>query len=165
MLSIRTKGLDKLLRNLEKRQVQVKKAIAKAKMDLAQQVFTSVVEGSPQWSGNLAANWRLVVGEGVISYQPIGNYDPENWRTTPHYKMGHPLAVGMANAQLANLAAVRWDSKIKIGNAVPYADDIEAGQGPKGGPLRDVNYLYGQIAMVGYAMAKFKTLSNSVKKI
>lgn len=165
MFAVKTRGLTALLQKLDRHKVRVQKNIVKAKVDLATKVFMSVVEGSPQWSGNLAANWKVELGGSGAAYSPIPGYDPANWATTDAYVVGHPIAVGQAIPELQKLSGAKWDSRIAISNSTPYASEVEAGHGPNGRPIRPENYVYGQIAMVAYAMTKFGVLSNTSKTI
>lgn len=165
MLAIKVSGLNQLLLKLDRHKLRVQKSIAKAKVDLATRVFTDVVEGSPQWSGNLAANWDIEVGASKASYSPIAGYSVTDWNKGDKYEAGHPLAVSMAMSNLGKLSEVKWNSKINVVNYTPYGPEVEAGNGPNGRPIRPENYVYGQIAMVAYAMMKHGALSNMSKKI
>lgn len=160
MLAIKVSGLNQLLLKLDRHKLRVQKSIAKAKVDLATRVFTDVVEGSPQWSGNLAANWDIEVGASKASYSPIAGYSATEWNKGGSYEVGHPLAIGMAMPHLSKLSEVKWNSKINVVNYTPYGSEVEAGQGPNGRPIRPENYVYGQIAMVAYAVMKHGATSS-----
>lgn len=165
MFAVKTRGLAALLQKLDRHKAYVQRGIVKAKVDLATKVFMSVVEGSPQWSGNLAANWKIELDGAGAGYSPIANYKPLGWSSSEVYEMGHPTAIGHATPELQNLSKVRWNSRIGVSNSTPYASEVEAGQGPEGHMIRPENYHYGQIAMVAYAMTKFGVLSNTSKTI
>ena len=165
MFSVKARGLSGLLKKLERHQARVKRGIATEKAKLARKVFVSVVEGSPQWSGNLAQNWNLELGTARGRYQAVMGYNPENWYRPEPFQAGDDPATTIALYTLPKLTQLKWNTPIRITNYTPYAAQVEAGQGPNGRPIRPDNYRYGQIAMVGYAMLKFGALSGSRKTI
>lgn len=169
MLAVKTPGLERMLAKLRKHKDYVKRSIAHSKLTLAGQVFKSVVEGSPQWSGNLASNWRIDIGSNRAIYKELSTYDPVNWHTQIPYFAGHERAVGIAMGQhfgkSGSIVANYWNKKIYVSNATPYAAEVELGVAPEDFSIRPENYTYGQIAMVGYAMTKFGALRNKVTKI
>ena len=124
---------------------------------LVRKVFTDLVENSPQWSGNLASNWRI----GSGGYAQITGYNPQDWYKENPYQVGSDPAVAMTlMREVPKLDAITYKSPVRIFNPTPYAADVEAGQGPNGRPIREVNKLaeYGGVAMIGYVNQKYNLL-------
>ena len=124
---------------------------------LVRKVFTDLVENSPQWSGNLASNWRI----GSGGYTQIAGYNPQDWYMENPYQMGGDPAVAMTlMREVPKLDAITYNSPVRIFNPTPYASEVEVGQGPDGRDIREVNKLaeYGGVAMIGYIKLKYGSL-------
>ena len=124
---------------------------------LVRKVFTDLVENSPQWSGNLASNWRI----GSGGYAQIAEYNPQDWYMENPYQMGDDPAVAMTlMREMPKLDSITYKSPVRIFNPTPYAAEVEAGQGPNDRPIREVNKLaeYGAVAMIGYVNQKYNLL-------
>lgn len=124
---------------------------------LVRKVFTDLVENSPQWSGNLASNWRI----GSGGYAQIAEYNPQNWYMENPYQMGGDPAVAMTlMREMPKLDSITYKSPVRIFNPTPYASEVEVGQGPDGRDIREVNKLaeYGGVAMIGYIKLKYGSL-------
>jgi hypothetical protein len=166
MLTVKAKGVAGLKSKLKQHQVRVKKAIADELSGIAKTVFTDLVKGSPQWSGNLASNWYIEIDGNAASYRPIPTYSPDNWHKQTPYVMGDDPAVSNTLArELPKLTNVKFTSSISLANYAPYATSVEEGVSSSGKPIRSENLLYGQVAMVGFAVAKYKITANKVKYI
>ena len=168
MLKIEAKGMDGMIAKLKKHKLLMEDEITDTKQRLAKLVFTDLVRGSPQWSGNLASNWYIEFHGNTGSYRPIPGYSEENWQRTEGedlYQVGDDPAVSNTiGRELPKIPSIRWNSKVTIANYTPYAAEVEEGIGPFG-PIRDVNYKYGQIAMVGYVMAKYSKLRTLKRRV
>lgn len=162
MLKIEAKGLNSLLAKIEKHKLLMHKTVTERKRRLVEMVLTDLVQGSPQWSGNLASNWYIEFHGNTGSYSPIGNYSKTDWKTNPHYERGADPAVSQTLArELPKLSGIRWNSKVQIVNYTPYAREVEQGIGPGGWKgIRPENYKYGQIAMAEYVKMKYSRLRN-----
>lgn len=163
---LKLKGVDQMIAKLKKHQLIREGRVAQTKRNLVKAVYTDLVTGSPQWSGNLASNWFIEFHGMVGSYQPIETYSETDWRRDDPYHLGDDPAVSNALArELPKISQIRWNTKIQIVNYAPYASQVEAGQGPNGRDLRPENYLYGQIAMVSYVMMKYKALRTLKRRL
>lgn len=128
--------------------------------EVVRRIFTDLVLHSPQWSGNLALNWYI----GSGGYRPIAEYS--SYGSVEPYSMGSDPAVSMVLArETRKITALSYKQPVSIFNAAPYAAEVEAGQGPNGRPIREINKLeaYGGVAMVGYADMKYNQLKSSFK--
>jgi hypothetical protein len=95
----------------------------------------SLVKNTPQYTGNLATNWYISLGDNP-SYNPIATYvGPESWKPIENpYIRGHELAVSTAYsreiAKLSNLSERIFKGnlrQVKLVNPTPYASEVEAG--------------------------------------
>jgi hypothetical protein len=124
----------------------------------AARIFKYVLEGTPQWSGNLVATWRITVGA------PASGYSDSPWKgsvgslmiDTPPHSRREPNGPAMHYArEIARdaLAAVRLGAPIFISNTAPYAWEVEENRDAKGRAfLRVVNL---PVEMVHAAADKF----------
>jgi hypothetical protein len=127
---------------------------------LAARAFKYIIEGTPQWSGNLAATWRITVGQPASVYieSPFKSADlgslsidrePFN-RTKDPNKAALHFALDVARTALAEM---RLGADTFISNTAPYAWNVEDNRDEHGKPyLRLVNL---PVEMVHAAEAKF----------
>lgn len=124
---------------------------------LVWRIFADLVNNSPQWSGNLASNWRVNTG----SYSQIPGYSTEDWyRQEPYERGDDPAVSSTMMREFPKVEAITYLKPVRIFNATPYASDVEGGQGPNGRPTREANRLaaYGGVAMIGYVNSKYNSL-------
>lgn len=160
------KGVDSMVAKLKKYELLAKGRVAETKRRLVRDIFTDLVKGSPQWSGNLASNWYIEFHGNTGAYREIADHDSNNWYREDPYQLGDDPAVGATLArELPKVAQIRWNSKVSLVNYTPYATDVEEGQGPDGRDIRPENYKYGQIAMVGYVSMKYSALRTLKRRI
>lgn len=106
-----------------------------------------VVLGTPEWSGNLAASWRITFGGPAAGYvetvfkeaefggPAAGAKEPFS-RISPNYAAVH-YAYVIAKRQLPY---VRLDSNVVISNPAPYYMPVELDKNSKGASfVRGVN--------------------------
>lgn len=126
---------------------------------LVSEVFAFCVTGTPEWTGNLAASWRLGVGAPITGYTE-SSYKRESFglplqpepynRRQPNYG-AFRLAYALAAPQLPVLH-IGVDAYIT--NTAPYAEAVEQGKAGRNG-VRAVNR---PIEMVHAAESKFSKL-------
>ena len=174
MLEVEVKGINAMVAKLRKHQLIMQGKITETKRKLVRDVFTDLVKGSPQWSGNLASNWYIEFHGNKGSYSPIDNYDPQNWKDVEHYQAGADPAVSRTlQRELSKLNQIRWNSKVQIVNYTPYAQEVEDGQGPGYKGIRPENYKftgtgskqYGRIAMKEYVLMKYGQLRTLKRRL
>ena len=166
MLKIKAKNIDGFIAKLKKHQLIVEGQVTETKRRLVRDIFTDLVQGSPQWSGNLASNWYIEFHGNTAKYKKIRDYKVRDWRRKDPYHVGKdPAVTKTLNRELPKIADIRWNSKIQIVNYAPYAASVEMGVGPEGRKIRDVNYKYGQIAMAGYVVAKYSQLRTLKRRV
>ena len=166
MLKVKAKNIDGFIAKLKKHKLLVQGQVAETKRRLVRDIFTDLVQGSPQWSGNLASNWYIEFHGNEGRYSKIAGYKPKDWKRDDPYHAGDDPAVSKTlMRELPKIANIRWNSKVQIVNYAPYASDVEAGLGPDGKPIREANYKYGQIAMAGYVTAKYSQLRTLKRRV
>jgi hypothetical protein len=131
--------------------------------DFVAKVLHDLALNTPQWSGDLAASWQVVVGKGA-SAEPNTvtalKHTPMLPRQLAKFK-GHDNAVNyaMQRNEFA-LQSIRWNSNVKIVNTNPTADIIESGITR----LRPGNYIPGDIMATATVMAKYNIGRINIKK-
>lgn len=135
-------------------------------------VFEDAIRVSPQWSGNFAANWNIETNAfGTVGYNKVKKVDP--WQTlkwwdtganngkvtdvqkdhNEKYKgqwaryAGDTDAIKFARGQVyEKIADIKWNTKVKLVNKSPIADQIEDGSVK----LRRVNMVHGTLGVLAY---------------
>lgn len=124
---------------------------------LGRLIFTDLVNNSPQWSGNLASNWRINDGtyNGSYKWNPWNEYEGE-----PHKRGDEDITWLPLMREMIKLQSLTYKDTIKIFNPTPYAYLVEQGISPNANGIREVNKLaeYGGVAMIGYVTAKYGKL-------
>jgi hypothetical protein len=107
--------------------------------------FKFILEGTPEWSGNLVANWSLTIGTPADSYDPdlfkesrreLALGEPYS-RLTPNYDAIHYAESVAAQS----LPLVRLGADVFITNNTPYAVQVALNEREDDGRpfLRSVN--------------------------
>ncbi len=152
---LKVTGLDTTLKKLQNAAKAYEISVTEAKKNFVWTVFRDIVVHTPQWSGNLAANWYIEVGNssaGTSTYSQIASYKDD--ADYSFYKGVSPFAAGMnpavdsvlqrESSKLSQMDTihfgfgsftkqvphVRWNSKIRIVNTTGYAEEVEAGIAP-----------------------------------
>ena len=109
-------------------------------------VFTDLVTHSPQWSGELAANWSVITTHQGVPSRQYWKYKP------PVRQMGDKEAVNFAlEGSKPVIASLRWNVKVSFVNPTPYSSELEAH--PE--KLRPVNLVDGQVVLARYIAQKY----------
>lgn len=98
---------------------------------LVSQTFDYILQGTPEWSGNLAANWRVGIGAAPTDYDDVfkdalskdptpGARSPYS-RQTPNQSALHYARVN-AREVIHNVSLV---GDVYIANTTPYAYEVE----------------------------------------
>lgn len=160
---IRIKGLDDFKRKLNMDRLRLERRVTKAIQNLVWDVFTDLVVHTPQWSGNMAANWFIVLGSDP-SPEPVPYNVGKSWPVTVDmlrngfspYKQGDAEAVNASmSREYSKVKRIRWNSKVRLVNPVDYADKVEGGDSET--PIREVNFTgnYRRVALETYINVKY----------
>lgn len=152
------------------RSIQATKARAEGKATLryrqfVQRVFTDLVMHTPQWSGNLAANWQIrLTNDGPAPLQgwyKKGHTGGFKDRTYEQVQLGDGEAPFAAIERAApQIDRIFWNTRVSFENPVAYAQQVAEGQGPKSPrtgqelPLRPM-HVPAAAMMTHYIVAKY----------
>ena len=154
---IQIRGLVEELMTEKARQERKVTAIYRA---VIAEIFIDIVKHTPQFSGNLTQNWQIEFTGYPGGYNRSPDYlGPQASANVAYHmadrrlggarKMGDDPSVSeTVDRELPVLGDVHWNTRVRIVNRTPYADDVQAGIGPNGRPIRDENLHYGKVAMV-----------------
>lgn len=102
--------------------------------DWTKKVFQDVVEGTPQWSGDTAANWNYSVKSADYRYERIANKTGDSGKIDyvredfGVFYRGHPYAVDEAMQRMSAVPTTTWRDPVFISNDTPIAAQLDAGQ-------------------------------------
>jgi hypothetical protein len=153
------KGLQGMIDQVVYAKLQAEKRVTFEYRNLLYNMFHDVVAGTPQWSGNLATNWGIeVAGAPGVRYREHPGYLHTYYGRIAVQKMGNDPAVRETlDRELPKLNNLKWNSKVTFINRTPYAADVQAGVGPNGLPIRQVNLdAAGQVIMLNGIKVKYQ---------
>ena len=166
--ALEIKGSRELAARLKKDVAKLKGSIQKTHQNLVFRMFRDLVIHTPQWSGTLAAHWSIEF-HGHKAPPASKGLRWEDWKKdylakgVEPYVMGDDPTVTMTVArEMAKIPEIRYNSIVKFVNRMPYASNVQAGEGPYSAKLgdyleiRDANKLYGKVAMNAYIDAKYR---------
>ena len=155
MITIDTSGLTKFNAELDEALAALMLAVDAAYADWTRKVFKGLVEGSPQWSGDLASNWNYSVNGVDYSYDPQfkgpdGMYfiGPNGQELPAIHQRGDAEAVQAAISRMLTVTPPTWKDKVYFNNETPIATDVEN----MTVLIRPVNLVDGRVAMVQYTL-------------
>lgn len=129
---------------------------------LAVTAFSYIVLGTPEWSGNLAATWKLTIGAPATGYSEtiFKELSPSGAIEDPYSKLSPNWEAVRHAFELAKDVApfVRLGADAYITNTAPYAGEVEQNRSRAGKLfLRSVNL---PVEMVHAAHDKFNGLGD-----
>lgn len=138
---------------------------------LVAEIFVDIVTHTPQFTGNLAQGWQIVFGPYSVESQEKFTEASRDWRFNawsrgayePHKRGDNPAVLDTLSRELPKLAALRFNSKVRIVNNLEYAEEVDAGQAPEGYEIRPENLYYGKVFMTSYAQVKYSKMKNLVR--
>lgn len=156
MIHIDTSGIDAFIRAVELDMARFDREISSAFYGWTKRIFHDIVRQSPQWSGDMAANWNYSVGSPNVSYSPLPNKAAGPVRQKSMavgkivYARGMEPAVSLAYMRMLAVPQPTWRDTVYIANGTPIAPYVEA----QSIRIRPVNLIEGQVAMIGYTVTK-----------
>ena len=148
MVELDTSGVDAFLLQLDTLQAGFNSQVNEKFRHWVEVIFTDIVELTPQWSGNLAANWyvgvdALSASESTIaekgSMWPLDLYEAPNVR-------GDLDAVDISLERFAS-EKFDWTDKVYIYNPTEIAPEVEA----ESIYIRPENKVDGRVHMIAHA--------------
>lgn len=163
MIQLDTSGVASFRQQMRLEMARLDREISAAFVGWTMEVFRGLVERSPQWSGNMAANWNYSVGSPNWGYTPIPNKTGDDggidhWRMNQGiFQVGHSLAVNAAMSRMTSVPKGTWRDMVHITNATPmddsdqYLADAIEDQSVR---LRPVNIIPGSEQLIAYTVLK-----------
>jgi hypothetical protein len=159
---LKIEGLEAFAKGIEDWVFSCENLAEGALRGIAVEAFKYAVHGTPEWSGNLAASWRLSVGAPTSGYTEtlfktamLGDPSPEPFsKLRPNYAaINYAMKIAEESVPLIRLGA-----DVFITNTAPYAAEVEANNRRKDGRtfIRTVNL---PVEMVLAAHNKFSRLA------
>lgn len=115
--------------------------------------YKTVLQVSPQYSGNYVYNWAIELTGFVPGYSSAFKVTPwqANWENRKH--AGHPDAIQAAlRASADDFERIKWNSNIRLVNNAPVAAMLEAGEVS----LRPENLVSGNMTVLQHLKTKYK---------
>lgn len=153
MVNIDFAGVDAFLATLELAQKAFNNQITEKYREWVRIIFYDIIELTPQWSGNLAANWFIShdSDSGAEERIPAKEFMwPLPPNTEPH-RRGDPEAVEISKARFD--PTFGYSEQTFIYNPAEIAPEVEA----QAIYIRGVNLLDGRVAMIAHAMNVYST--------
>lgn len=156
MIEIDRSGIERFRRELRLEMARLDREISIAYFKWTVRVFSGLLQDSPQWSGDLTANWNYSVSKPDFSYTRVPNKTGDDgridhWRQNQGvFERGHQLAIQDAMNRMQSVPMPTWRDTVFISNATPHdaggylVDAIESGQVK----LRPVNLVQGQAVLI-----------------
>jgi|GEM_PF-4835312 len=144
MVNLDIQGLRSWQRSIQAEKARATGQVTKQYQEFIKKVFEDLVLHTPQWSGNLAANWQ-------VRLTADGPATRVNWYKKNHTggfkdKTYEPVQIGDGEAPYAaieralpQIEKMHWNTKVRFENAVAYAEEVSVGIGPKKKELRPMH--------------------------
>lgn len=156
MVDLDLSQLDRYLLDLELAQNSFNNQISQKFREWVRLIFYDIVELTPQWSGNLAANWYISTStsDGPEQTIPEKSYFwPKPTYVEPHHRGDEP-AVSISKQRFDDLE-FGYSSQVFIFNPTEIAPQVEA----QSISIRGVNLLDGRVAMIAHAFSFYSVFS------
>jgi hypothetical protein len=170
MSAVSSQALKQLFGKLDLSEARLKGAITDEYRKVVATIFEDIVKHTPQFSGNLASGWVInFTGNNQASPTTLGvdrrkeMFQAKRFGADVYKRGDDPAVSETLMREVPKLADIRWNSNITIRNTISYADQVEAGEGPNGLPIRPENLYRGQVFMAEYAVMKYSRLRNLVR--
>lgn len=153
MVDIDFSGVDAFLAQLETAQKAFNNQLTEKYREWVKAIFYDIIELTPQWSGNLAANWFISTSSESGAEETIPEkeeYWPLRPGTEPH-RRGDAEAVDISKARFD--PSFGYSEQIFIFNPTEIAPQVEA----QSIYIRGVNLLDGRVAMTAHAYNVYST--------
>jgi len=146
-------GIDAFLAALDVQQKAFNNQVTEKYREWVRIIFYDIIELTPQWSGNLAANWFMSTtsDEGVEQTIASKAYMWPLPKDMAPYQRGDPQAVEISKARFD--PSFEYAEPVFIFNPAEIAPEVEA----HSIYIRGVNLLDGRVAMIAHALNVYAT--------
>lgn len=148
MIKVNSAGIESFNLKLVAEWARFELALSAVFAAWTRRVFTGLVFGSPQWSGDLAANWNYSVNGLDYSYDDSLKDAVDVVFLTGVVQRGDFRAVSIALNRMMNVTAPTWRDTVYFNNETPIAPEVEA----HSIHIRPVNLIDGRVAMIQYTI-------------
>jgi hypothetical protein len=177
------KGLNAWVIKTNKQKDRIKKKATDYVKFKATQVLRAAVLNTPQWTGQTAASWELVIDGGSPFFNSLHKdsrpyefpLSQRRFNPSVRFKGNAKTYVEAKNHNEMFYMGVKWNSKISLVNSSPRAGWLVAGQGEtiKSDHISDYkdvipewylrpgNFIPGDVMALQYLQNKFKFLNKS----
>lgn len=170
-MSLAMGDLRGYMKRIDLTEARAKQRVTEVYRNIIKEIFVDIVKHTPQFTGNLASGWQISFG--LYGVNPTSYLSDEQRQASFNaYRSGkfdafergdNPAVANTINRELEKLKDIRYNSIVKIVNPVEYADDVDAGLGPRDRNIRKENLYYGKVFMASYAQVKYGKLKNLVR--
>lgn len=122
-------------------------------------ILTDLAKNTPQWSGDLAASWEVVVGAGgeaSTHHDTPFKQRPQQY-PAPFFRGDMPAVKYALMVNSFAIDTIKWNNKVKIVNTNSTLRAIKAKSSTGDGWLRPRNYISGDIMAVNFVAHKWNT--------
>ena len=155
MLDIDIPGLDAFCANLDAQIARATLGLSNDFADATREIFKSMAELAPQWSGNLVANMNYSIGEPDYTYVKTDEKAKAQtqFATFSAKQRGDLAAVSQAIGKMENKPRPNLFDTVYVTFAAPadeggyLSDVLQNNQGR----VRVVNLVQGNVALIDYA--------------
>lgn len=148
MINFNSAGIDAFVKALEVEYGMFEVHLSRTFAKWTRKVFKGLVEGSPQWSGDMTANWNYSVKLPDYSYDPVLKEELDQVFLTNVKQRGDQQAISIALSRMSAVMEPTWRDVVYFNNETPIAEDVEN----MTVKIRPVNLIDGRVAMVQYTL-------------
>lgn len=154
-MGIRVTGLDNFRHSVEGAKARLEKKVNERYRELVANVLTELALNTPQWSGDLAASWR-VTAEGETT-RVGGRAGKTGFKQVPHsarpsfFKGDYPAVEYALTANAGVISTIRYNTKVTIFNDNSTQSKISEDT------LRPRNFIPGDIMAVEHVKYLFSS--------
>lgn len=164
-------NLKSVIQDFELAKARLEHKVTVRKQDIIRDMLADLAANTPQWSGDLAASWEVLVGAKSFSHGlPTTIFKSVPFEVPPPYIRGDLAAVGYARvANEEKIKTIRWNSLVSIVNISKTLQEGDEGNNPLTQQVADINiqkrpqnYIPGDFMAVHYVAQKYQNGSVSM---
>ncbi len=160
---IKITGVNKYIRKTQAQKARITRGAENFVRASTRKLLRDLVLNAPQWSGDLAASWRINLNYLPADPAPSGLYT-EDWENLENVSFKGDRRAWQEALRLnaGHLAAIKYNSIITIVNVKPLAEDLVVATSGSDFGLRPGNYIDGDLLAVSTVALKYRVFSNQL---
>ena len=152
-------NLASFKRTIEYEKARVKGQATKRYQKFVTAILTDLAKNTPQWSGDLAASWEVVIGAGG---EASPHYDTPfkqrpHQRPAPFFRGDMPAVKYTLMVNKFAIDTLKWNNKVSVVNNNPTLHQIQKHAPTGDGWLRPRNFISGDILATAFVAHKWGT--------